>query len=189
MKKKSPKKITYENLEKYTFKYLEKYSTTEHRLKNILKRKIIKTSFFFQTNPADYIHYIDDILKKFKEIGLIDDKKFSENRALNLVKRGFSKRKILINLKQKGIVDRIANQGINNLKKFFFNFELASGLIYAKKKKIVSFNKKKSFEESKKSLIQMSRAGFTYDIAKKIINLNNEREFLELEKYANDGDV
>ena len=164
MKKRSPKKITYKNLEKYTFKYLEKYAATEFQLRNILKRKIIKTSFFFQTKPEDYIHFIEDILTKFKKIGLI-------------------------NLKQKGIVDRIANQGINNLKKFFFNFELASGLIYAKKKKIVSFNKKKDFEESKKSLIQMSRAGFTYDIAKKIINLNNEREFLELEKYANDGDV
>ena len=189
MKKRSPKKITYKNLEKYTFKYLEKYAATEFQLRNILKRKIIKTSFFFQTKPDDYIHFIEDILTKFKKIGLINDITFSENRALNLAKRGFSKRKILINLKQKGIVDQIANQGINNLKKFFFNFELASGLIYAKKRKIVSFNKKKSFEESKKSLIQMSRAGFTYDIAKKIINLNNEREFLELEKYANDGDV
>ena len=189
MKKRSPKKITYKNLEKYTFKYLEKYAATEFQLRNILKRKIIKTSFFFQTKPDDYIHFIEDILTKFKKIGLINDITFSENRALNLVKRGFSKRKILINLKQKGIVDQIANQGINNLKKFFFNFELASGLIYAKKKKIISFNKKKDFEESKKNLIQMSRAGFTYDIAKKIINLNNEREFLELEKYANDGDV
>jgi len=33
----------------------------------------------------------------------------------------------------------------------------------------------------------MSRVGFTYDIAKKILNLNNEKEFIELEKYANDG--
>ena len=49
MKKRSPKKITYENLEKYTFKYLEKYAATEFQLRNILKRKIIKTSFFFQT--------------------------------------------------------------------------------------------------------------------------------------------
>ena len=189
MKKKIPKKITLDNLEKSAIKYLEKYFVSEYQLVNMLKRKIIKTSFFFQTKPEDYIHFIEDILTKFKKIGLINDITFSENRALNLAKRGFSKRKILINLKQKGIVDRIANQGINNLKKFFFNFELASGLIYAKKKKIVSFNKKKGFEESKKSLIQMSRAGFTYDIAKKIINLNNEREFLEFEKYANDGDV
>ena len=58
-----------------------------------------------------------------------------------------------------------------------------------KKRKLFLSIKKKDFEESKKNLIQMSRAGFTYDIAKKIINLNNEREFLELEKYANDGDV
>ena len=48
MKKRSPKKITYKNLEKYTFKYLEKYAATEFQLRNILKRKIIKTSFFFK---------------------------------------------------------------------------------------------------------------------------------------------
>ena len=159
MKKRSPKKITYEILEKYTFKYLEKYSATQFQLRNILKRKIIKTSFFFQTKPEDYIHFIEDILTKFKKIGLINDITFSENRALNLVKRGFSKRKILINLKQKGIADEIAEKGIDNLKKFFFNFELASALIYAKKKKIISFNKKKSFEENKKQLMRMSRAG------------------------------
>ena len=33
----------------------------------------------------------------------------------------------------------------------------------------------------------MSRAGFSYDISKKIINLNSEEEFIELERYANDG--
>ena len=35
--------------------------------------------------------------------------------------------------------------------------------------------------------MQMSRAGFAYDMAKKMLNLNNEKEFIELEKYANDG--
>ena len=188
MKKKSPQKITYENLKKYAFKYIEKYSTTENQLRNILKRKIIKSSYFFGTNPEDSFNFIDSIVKKFKEIGLINDKKFCENRALNLVKRGFSKKKIFINLKQKGVDDLIATKGINNLEKFFFNFELASALIYAKKKRLISFKKKeKSFEINKKNLMKMSRAGFSYDISKKIINLNSEEEFIELERYANDG--
>ena len=54
-----------------------------------------------------------------------------------------------------------------------------------KKKKILVFNKKeKKFDEIKKKLLQMSQAGFSYNIAKKIINLNDEKEFLELEKLA-----
>ena len=40
----------------------------------------------------------------------------------------------------------------------------------------------------KKKLLQMSQAGFSYDIAKKIINLNDEKEFLDLEKFAKFGD-
>ena len=51
------------------------------------------------------------------------------------------------------------------------------------KKKLISFNKKeKSFEINKKKLVQMSRAGFSYDISKKIINLNSKEEFIELER-------
>ena len=57
-----------------------------------------------------------------------------------------------------------------------------------KKKRLISFKKKeKSFEINKKNLMKMSRAGFSYDISKKIINLNSEEEFIELERYANDG--
>jgi len=57
-----------------------------------------------------------------------------------------------------------------------------------KKKKFITFEKKKILDEDKKKLLRMSQAGFPYNIAKKIINLNNEKELLELEKYAKYGD-
>ena len=137
MKKRSPKKITFQNLEKFAFKYIERFSTSENQLRIILKKKIIKSSYFFKIKVEDHIDYIDLIIEKFKKIGLIDDKKYSESRALNLVKRGFSKKKILFNLKQKGISSETIEIALNNLKKFFFNYELASALIYAEKKKFL----------------------------------------------------
>ena len=42
-------------------------------------------------------------------------------------------------------------------------------------------------DKGKKKILQMLQAGFSYDITKKIINLNNEKEFLELETYAKNG--
>ena len=121
---------------------------------------------------------------------LIDDKKFSENKTLIYMEKGYSRKKIAFNLKSKGISDENIQHGINSLEISYVNSELASALIYAKKKKILTFDKnEKDFNKIKKKLLQMVQAGFSYDIAKKIINLNNEREFLELEKYANDGDV
>ena len=99
------------------------------------------------------------------------------------MEKGYSKKKIIFNLKTKGISDENILYGINSLKTSYDNPELASALIYAKKKKFLNFKKKeKNFDETKKKLLQMSQAGFSYDIAKKIINLNNEKEFLELEK-------
>ncbi len=189
MKKRSPKKINFQNLEKFAFKYIERFSTSENQLRIILKKKIIKSSYFFKIKVEDHIDYIDLIIEKFKKIGLIDDKKYSESRALNLVKRGFSKKKILFNLKQKGISSETIEIALNNLKKFFFNYELASALIYAKKKKIIGseMNLEKSFKNNQKKLMKMASAGFSYSISKKIIELNDEKEIESLEKYANEG--
>ena len=39
MKKKIPKKITVDSLEKSAIKYLEKYSASEYQLIKVLKRK------------------------------------------------------------------------------------------------------------------------------------------------------
>ena len=78
MKKRSPKKINFQNLEKFAFKYIERFSTSENQLRIILKKKIIKSSYFFKIKVEDHIDYIDLIIEKFKKIGFIDDKKYSE---------------------------------------------------------------------------------------------------------------
>ncbi len=143
MKKKIPKKITLDSLEKSAIKYLEKYTVSEYQLIKVLRRKIIKTSFFYKTKPEKDFDLIKLVIKKFKEIRLIDDKAFSENKVLTYIDKGYSKKKIIFNLKSKGISDENIQKGIDNLEKSFVNFELISALIYARKKKIITFKKKK----------------------------------------------
>ena len=179
MKKRIPKKITLDYLEISAIKYLEKYSSSEKQLINILKRKIIKSCFFYKINPEEKFILIDNVINKLKSIGLINDKKFSENKVLNYVYKGYSRKKIFFKLKQKNISDE-------NINKNFFDYELASAIIFAKKKNFLSF-KKKDQKEKEKKLIKLSQAGFNYDISKKIINIKNEKELLDLEKFANEG--
>ena len=186
MKKRIPKKITLDYLEISAIKYLEKYSSSEKQLINILKRKIIKSCFFYKINPEEKFILIDNVINKLKSIGLINDKKFSENKVLNYVYKGYSRKKIFFKLKQKNISDENINNAIKNLNKNFFDYELASAIIFAKKKNFLSF-KKKDQKEKEKKLIKLSQAGFNYDISKKIINIKNEKELLDLEKFANEG--
>ena len=131
MKKKIPKKITLDNLEKSAIKYLEKYSASEYQLTTSLRRKIIKTSFFYKTKPEKDFEFIRLIINKFKKIGLIDDKKFSENKALVYMEKGYSKKKIFFNLKNKGLSNENIQQGINNLKTSYVNPELFSAFLPA----------------------------------------------------------
>ena len=189
MKKKIPKKITLDNLEKSAIKYLEKYSVSEFQFSNNLKRKIIKSSFFYKTDPNKHFELIKILAEKFKKAGIINDKKFSDNKALIYLERGYPKKKIIFNLKSKGICDEDIKNAIDNLNNSYFDCELASALIYARKKKFFNFKEKiDDFKENKKKLLQMSQAGFPYDIAKKIINLKDEKEFFNLEEYAKFGD-
>ena len=161
MKKKIPKKITLDNLEKSAIKYLEKYSVSEYQLVNMLKRKIIKTCFFYKVKPETNFEFIKLITTKFKKIGLIDDKKFSENKTLTYIERGYSKKKIIFNLKTRGISDENIEEGITNLKTTYVNSELTAALIYAKKKKFLAFNKKeKKFDEIKKNYSKCHKLGF-----------------------------
>ena len=186
MKKKIPKEITLDNLEKTAIKYLEKYTASEKQLKDLLKRKIIKTSFFFKKKPEKDFNYINLIIDKFKKIGLIDDKKFAIFKASSYLEKGFSKRKIVFYLKNKGLSDENIKFGISNLEKSFFNYELVSALIFSRKKKIINFKKKKN-DEIKKDLMRIAQAGFSYEVAKKIVDIKNEEEYFNLEKYANTG--
>ena len=186
MKKRIPKKITLDYLEISAIKYLEKYSSSESQLINILKRRIIKSCFFFKTNPEEKFELIKIVINKLKKIGLIDDKKFSENIVINYVYKGYSKKKIKFKLKQKNISNKNIDNAIESLNKNFFNHELASAIIFAKKKKIITL-KKTDKNNKKKKLIKLSQAGFNYDTSKQIINISDENELINLEKYANNG--
>lgn len=68
MKKRSSKKITLQNLEKFAFKYIERFSSSENQLRTILKKKIIKSSYFFNTKIENEIHNIDLIIKNSKKM-------------------------------------------------------------------------------------------------------------------------
>ena len=49
-----------------------------------------------------------------------------ENKILTYMERGYSKKKIIFNLKTKGVSDENIGEGINNLKTTYVNSELAA---------------------------------------------------------------
>ena len=83
-------------------------------------------------------------------------------------KEDIQKKKIFFNLKSKGIADEYIQSGIENLNTFYNNSELASALIFAKKKKILDFKKQNNDQQIiKKKLLKMAQAGFCYRFTSK----------------------
>ena len=81
--------------------YLGRYSSTSFQLETIL-RKFVQRKFN-QADPALLDQLIPEVIKNCVRLGYIDDEAFIRSQFRQGIKSGFSKRRILLKLSQRGI--------------------------------------------------------------------------------------
>ena len=95
-------------------------------------------------------------------------KNFQRIKFLLIWKAAIQKKKIIFNLKTRGISDENIEEGINSLKTNYVNSELASALIFAKKKNFLTFKKrKKNLMKLKKNYYKWHKLDFHIILQKK----------------------
>ena len=85
-------------LKKYSTYYLSRYTVTQKKFEDILKKKITKDFLEKKISKIKFDEYKKQILitvEYFKKIGFFDEKNMLEVLFLNLVKRGYSRKKIM----------------------------------------------------------------------------------------------
>jgi len=90
-----------------TFKLLKVRIRTEKELKSRLAQKKFSSKI------------ISSILRDFKQIGLIDDQDFTKNWIQSRIAKGFGERRIILELKQKGVSDSIIKNQIQKTQKTY----------------------------------------------------------------------
>ena len=105
---------------------------------------------------------IETVLDEFVELGLLDDPRFAEGRRRTLERRGFSKRRIELGLKQKGLdAETIRGALADEVD------EAAQARRFAERRRLGPWRRSGSGEDRfKKDLGALMRAGFTFAVAK-----------------------
>jgi regulatory protein len=165
--RKQPKRITPEYLERAALYYLERYSSSEANLRRVLARKVYMSCRHHGDDPAQFAEVIDSVVARKIASGLIDDRRFAENRVASLKRRGTSQRMIGLKLSAKG-VDR---ETIAQTSQAEPDDELAAALITARRKRLGPWRTRGARADwRQKDIAALMRAGFGSGIARVVID-------------------
>lgn len=170
-----PKKVTESYLHNAGLYYLQRFATSSGHFKTVMTRKIDKSCRHHTEQSRDEcLKMLDNLVKKFIEIGLLDDDAYARGMVTSLRRRGLSERAIHAKLQAKRLDRDLITQTIRDYDETSGagkHAELKAALTCAKKKRLLPFNPDKEFD---KSLASLGRAGFSYDIAQKVVTMDRD---------------
>jgi len=176
-KKKVPRKATPKSLENAALYYLQRFSSSSENLRRVLMRRVQRSAYHHDTDPEEGAEIIAALIKRYKEVGLLDDAQFAKARAVSLNRRGSSARAIRAKLAEKGVAAELISTTLENLTDEDENPELTAAVTFARKRRIGPFREADSRTELReKDLAALARAGFNYDMAQKIIEAETIEE-------------
>lgn len=184
-KKKVPRKVTPKSLENAALYYLQRFSSSSENLRRVMMRRVYRSANHHGTDPEEGAEIIDALIKRYNEVGLLDDAQFAKARAGSLNRRGSSARGIRAKLAEKGVASDVITETLERLKDEDSDPEFSAAVTLARKRRLGPFRIKGDRTELKeKDMAALARAGFNYDIVQKIIGAETSEE-LEKEVEQN----
>ncbi len=172
--KKKNLEMTIEEMRRFAFNYIEKYTPSKQQLKTYLLKKYLKSSIspIKKSDITDLINVVTEDLEKTK---FINDKFYSETKSKNLIQRGSSINKIRNYLISKGIQDKYIQDAINKIKENNEDQDFFSAIKICKKKRIgpARDDDNRSLFY-KKDISILARSGFDFETSKKVMDINKE---------------
>jgi regulatory protein len=160
-----PKPVTASYLRASALHYLSARSASRDMLRQVLERRA-RRRLQAKSLEHDTLALIAAVLDGLVELGLLDDQRYAEGRTATLQRRGFSKRRIEMGLKQKGLdagtIRDAIGDGID---------EVAQAQRFAERKRLGPYRADATTIEAnaQKDLRALMRAGFSYAIAAKVL--------------------
>lgn len=175
--KPSVKPITQKRLMNIALNYLGRYESSSEKLRQLLRRKILRTEIRGGLIPVEAQEWIDSVIAEMQRLGYVDDKRFASSTAEKYRKAGKSQRYICQKLTQSGISPEIQKEVLAEKETTCADAELEAALLLVKKKKMGFLRREE--ERSlfrKKDLAVLARAGFSYQTAVKALGKTSQED-------------
>ena len=174
IKNKKDLETTIEEIRKFSYSYLEKYSPSKQQLRTYLFKKLVKKNQKI-SSKREIFNLIDSVIASLVDQKLLSDKYYSDAKSKSFLKRGYSLNKIRYSLIKKGIDEKYIKASISKIKENESEPDFFSAIKICKKRRIGP-----NREESNRSLFYkkdisiLARSGFSYEISKKVLEIPKE---------------
>lgn len=179
---KVPRKPTAQRLANIALHHLDRYASSAENLRRVLERRVYKAAYHHNDLDVDEARgWIDTIVTRYVDSGLLNDRTYAETRARSLMSRGSSQRQIRAKLYEKGISADDIDTALVALEKDHADPELAAAVKLARRRRLGPYaDPAKREERHDKDLSILARSGFSYDMAQRVIDAENADELEEL---------
>lgn len=161
---------TRARLEARALHYLERFPTTEARLRQVLLRRALRDAERLELDPAEVRRTVDAVLARLIAGGLLDDRAFAANRARRLTLAGRSPARIRAALALKGLDSPSIATALREVAEELPDPELVAAMAYARRRKLGPWGPAAGrAERQAKDLAVLARAGFSFRVARKLL--------------------
>ena len=160
------KKITHQRLYNITLYYLSRYDSCSSKVREMLRRRILKDAQAGAEVPYEANEWIEEIIKRVQELGYIDDQRYVQNQIRTMSNAGKSARFMMMKLLQNGIDSDLIDEVLNATE----SDDLTRAKLLVKRKKL-GYLRPENIQADfyKKDLATLGRAGFSYETARRAL--------------------
>lgn len=152
-------------------RYLERYAASTCSLRRVLQRKVLRAGCQDVLDSGQIEDWINSIIDRFTELGLLNDYLVAQNYCESLIRRGNSIYRMRLKLSQKGFQASTIDQVIKEIEKENGNANIEAAFNLAKRKRLGPYRAVVDRKEHRqRDLKIMGRAGFSYSISQQVID-------------------
>ena len=169
--------MTPRSLENAALFYLQRFSTSAENLRRVLIRRVERSVRAHDTDRAEGLAVVDELITRFRKSGLLDDRAYAEARAKSLRRRGMPSRAIRARLLHKGVGEDDVDAGLAVVDEDSDEPDFAAAVNFAKRRRLGPFRPAEDRPGTgEKDLAILARAGFPYDVARRVVAATTPEE-------------
>jgi len=168
-KKLAPEVLDRHSIEAKALGYLDRFDASANRLRRILTEFVKRRAQALDVDPTPFMMLVGEMLERYQQNGLLDDRRYGTAMARNLVERGVSRQAIRAKLYARGIPAGVIDEVVKDLSSSNGG-EVDAARALVKKRKLGNYRAEAERKEHyRKDLGILARAGFDFDTAKRAL--------------------
>lgn len=180
-KRRGPKKVTPQYLERVALWYLDRWASSSANLERVLLRRVQASARVHGSDPDEGRREIKRLVARLQEAGVLNDRLVAESKARSQFRKGQSLKAIATKLRQQGLGEEDVAAAIAGLEEASAAPNLEAAASFARRRRLGPYRPpRERGERRERDLAALARRGFSYDTARRVIEAESVEALEEL---------